>query len=111
MVTQYLIFFTWLIFRVEETKILIPSMKTFLGVGGHFDLNEMIDTLPEIKFLTFSLVFSFIILHGMSGKVGGGKEWLSRQNPLIWGFTCGLMLTLAFYLRPMETIDFIYFRF
>ena len=48
---------------------------------------------------------------GMSGKVGGGKEWLSRQNPLIWGLTCGLMLTLAFYLRPTETIDFIYFRF
>ena len=110
-ITQYLIFFTWLIFRVEETKILIPSMKTFLGIGGHFDWNEMIEALPEIKFLTFSLVFSFIILHGMSGKVGGGKEWLSRQNPLIWGLTCGLMLTLAFYLRPTETIDFIYFRF
>ena len=111
LITQYLIFFTWLIFRVEETKILIPSMKTFLGIGGHFDLDEMIDALPEIKFLTLSLVFSFIILHGMSGKVGGGKEWLSRQNPLIWGLTCGLMLTLAFYLRPVETIDFIYFRF
>ena len=111
MLTQYLIFFTWLIFRVEQTNILIPSMKTFLGVGGHFDLDEMIDALPEIKFLTLSLVFSFIILHGMSGKVGGGKEWLSKQKPLIWGLTCGLMLTLAFYLRPTETIDFIYFRF
>ena len=40
-ITQYLVFFTWLIFRVEDLSVLIPSMKTFLGIGGHFDLKEM----------------------------------------------------------------------
>ena len=110
-ITQYLVFFTWLIFRVEDVSILIPSMKTFLGIGGHFDLHEMYEVLPEIKILTFFLAIGFILLHGLSGKFNGGKLWLARRHPVIWGVICGFMLTLAFYLRPAETIDFIYFRF
>ena len=110
-VTQICVFFTWLIFRVEETSILIPSMKTFFGIGGHFDLGEMYDFLPEIKLLTVVIVVAFILLHGISGKVGGGKMWLSRRHPIIWGIICGVMLSLTFYLRPAETVDFIYFRF
>ena len=111
LITQYLVFFTWLIFRVEDLSILIPSMKTFLGIEGHFDLQEMFDTLPEIKYLSFFLAAGFILLHGFSGKLNGGKMWLARRHSLVWGVICGIMLTLAFYLRPSETIDFIYFRF
>ena len=110
-VTQFFVFFTWLIFRVEDTAVLIPSMKTFVGWGGHFDWREMYDFLPEIKFLTFTLATCFVLLHGISGKLGGGKEWLARRHPVVWGAACGTMLCLAFYLRPAETIDFIYFRF
>ncbi|MCH2649091.1 MAG: hypothetical protein MKZ57_04655, partial [Candidatus Poseidoniaceae archaeon] len=101
----------WMIFRVENTSILIPSMKTFFGIGGHFDIEEMYQNLPEIKLLTGVIVICFILLHGISGKMGGGKLWLSRRHPVIWGVVCGTALTLAFYLRPSETIDFIYFRF
>ena len=32
-VTQFFVFFTWLIFRVEDTAVLIPSMKTFVAVS------------------------------------------------------------------------------
>ena len=110
-ITQVCIFFTWMIFRVENTSVLIPSMKTFFGIGGHFDIKEMYQYLPEIKLLTGVIVICFILLHGISGKLGGGKLWLSRRHPVIWGVICGTALTLAFYLRPAETIDFIYFRF
>lgn len=110
-ITQVCIFFTWMIFRVENTSVLIPSMKTFFGIGGHFDIKEMYQYLPEIKLLTGVIVICFILLHGISGKLGGGKLWLSRRHPVIWGVICGTALTLAFYLRPSETIDFIYFRF
>ena len=108
---QFFVFFTWLIFRVEDTAVLVPSMKTFLGWGGHFDWMEMYEFLPDIKFLTFALAGCFILLHGVSGWMGGGKAWLARQHPAVWGSVCGFMLCLAFYLRPAETIDFIYFRF
>jgi hypothetical protein len=110
-ITQFFVFFTWLIFRVENTAVLVPSMKTFLGIGGYFDIEEFFDMLPEIKFLTFFIAACFVFLHGVSGKIGGGKEWFARQHPVIWGSISGLMLSLAFYLRPAETIDFIYFRF
>ena len=33
-ITQVCIFFTWMIFRIENTSVLIPSMKTFFGIGG-----------------------------------------------------------------------------
>ncbi|MGB1934403.1 MAG: hypothetical protein ACPHTH_00480, partial [Candidatus Poseidoniaceae archaeon] len=85
--------------------------KTFFGIGGHFDLEEMYTFLPEIKLLTGLIVACFILLHGVSGKLGGGKMWLSRRHPVVWGIICGTMLSLAFYLRPAETVDFIYFRF
>ena len=111
LITQICVFFTWMIFRIEDTSVLLPSMKTFFGIGGHFDLDEMYNFLPEIKLLTGIIVLGFIILHGISGKLGGGKLWLSRRNPIVWGMICGSALTLSFYLRPSETIDFIYFRF
>ena len=34
-ITQYLIFMTWIIFRVENTSILITSIKTFIGIDSH----------------------------------------------------------------------------
>lgn len=111
LITQICVFFTWMIFRIEDTSVLLSSMKTFFGIGGHFDLEEMYNFLPEIKLLTGIIVLGFIILHGISGKLGGGKLWLSRRNPIVWGVICGTALTLSFYLRPSETIDFIYFRF
>jgi alginate O-acetyltransferase complex protein AlgI len=110
-VTQFLVFFTWLIFRVEDTAVLVPSMKSFVGIGGHFDRQEMLDVLPEIKVLTGFLVVGFGLLHAWSGWVGGGKLWLARQHPAVWGLLCGTLLCLTFYLRPAETVDFIYFRF
>ncbi len=111
LITQYLVFFTWLIFRVEDVSVLIPSMKTFLGIGGHFDLQEMYDALPEIKLLTFFLAIGFVLLHGLSGKTGRRENVACSSPPFDMGAICGFMLTMAFYLRPAETIDFIYFRF
>ena len=49
LITQYLIFFTWLIFRIENTDVLLPAMKTFLTINGHFDSEEFFEILPEIK--------------------------------------------------------------
>ena len=104
-------FFTWLIFRIEDTSVLLHSMKTFFGIGGHFDIEEMYAVLPEIKLLTFFIAFGFIILHGFSGKVGMAKYWIAKQGPILWGVICGLLLSLMIYLRPAEIVEFIYFRF
>ena len=110
-ITQYFIFMTWLIFRLEDTKLLIPSLKTFIGINAHWDTGEMIESLPEIKYLTLMIAVMFFICHFISWKVGGIKHWISKQNSIVWGAIIGLMLGLSFMLRPAETVDFIYFRF
>lgn len=102
---------TWLVFRVEETSILIPSLKTYVGINAHWDALEMYDALPDIKFFTFVIAILFFIGHFISWKLGGLKHWIANQNPLVWGLLIGGMLSLAFLLRPAETVDFIYFRF
>jgi alginate O-acetyltransferase complex protein AlgI len=110
-VTQYFIFMTWLVFRVEDTSMLIQSLKTYIGIGAYWDKGEMYEILPEIKYLTLAIGLLFFIGHFISWKVGGLKEWISRQNALVWGLIIGILLTLTFHLRPAETVDFIYFRF
>ncbi len=109
--TQYFIFMTWLVFRVEDTSMLIQSLKTYVGLGAHWNKGEMYEILPEIKYLTLAIGLLFFIGHFISWKMGGLKEWISKQNSLIWGLCIGVLLTLSFHLRPAETVDFIYFRF
>ena len=102
---------TWLVFRVEDTAMLWRTLKSFVGFDSHWDNTEFLDVLPEIKLTTFGLVGIFILVHGISGKIGGLKLWISRQNFAIWGIVCGTLISLIFLLQPAETIDFIYFRF
>jgi hypothetical protein len=111
LVTQYFIFMTWLVFRVEDTSMMIRSLKTFVGYDAHWDVNELVESLPDVKLMTIGLVGLFIIVHAISGKLGGLKMWLSKQNSLIWGAGCGILLAATFLLRPAETVEFIYFRF
>ena len=110
-VTQYFIFMAWLVFRLENTEMMWTSLKTFIGIGAHWDLEETWDSLPEIKLFTFAIVIIFILGHALSGKMGGFKHWFAKQDVLIWGFLSGIMLSATFLFRPAETIDFIYFRF
>ncbi len=110
-ITQYFIFMTWLIFRVEDTDMLVRSLKSFIGYDAYWDNEEFMNSLPNVKLITFGLVIVFILVHGLSKKMGGVKNWISRQNSLIWGLCCGGLTTLTFLLRPAETVEFIYFRF
>jgi alginate O-acetyltransferase complex protein AlgI len=111
LLTQYFVFMTWLVFRVEDTTMMIRSLKTFIGYDAHWNWSDFYESLPEVKLMTMGLVLIFIVSHGLSGKAGGFKLWLSDRSSTVWGLTCGAMMAAIFLLRPTETIDFIYFRF
>jgi alginate O-acetyltransferase complex protein AlgI len=111
LITQYFIFMTWLVFRVEDTTMMLRSLKTFVGIDAYWDYNEFFESLPDVKLMTMGLVFIFVIAHGVSGKLGGFKIWLSKQHNLVWGVICGMIISATFLLRPAETVEFIYFRF
>ena len=80
-------------------------------IDSNWDNEEFLDSLPEIKFLTFGIVLLFILFHGVSGRIGGLKIWISKQNPFVWSMLCGSLICVAILLRPAENIEFIYFRF
>ena len=109
--TQYFVFLTWLIFRIEDMDALSRSMKSYMLYDSHLDVDQFFSSLPEIKITTAFMVLAFIFLHLGSYLVGGGKYWLSRRHPLTWGLICGLGIFCCVMLRPTETVDFIYFRF
>jgi len=109
--TQYFVFLTWLVFRIEDTQMLTRSMKSFVGFDSYWDFGELASSLPYIKITTGVMVIGFLILHALSGYLGGGKYWLARRHPVIWGVTCGVAVSLCIVLRPSEAVDFIYFRF
>ena len=110
-ITQFMIFFTWLVFRVEDLEILIPSMKSFVGIDNYFSFQMGWDLLPQGKYLTALLVVGFMIGHLLSWKIGKFKYWMARSNPLIWGIVMGTAIAGIIFLRPATTVDFIYFRF
>ena len=102
---------TWLIFRLEDTSLLFKSLKTYVGIDAYWDFQEMLEFLPEIKYFTLAIVGIFVIGHFLSWKLGGVKIWISQQNSVVWGMIIGVMLVLMLFMRPSESIDFIYFRF
>ena len=67
-VTQVLVFFTWLIFRVEDSALLTESIRGFLYIDANFDLEMAKEILPSIRYLTFILVIVFVISHGFTTK-------------------------------------------
>ncbi|MEG3601862.1 MAG: MBOAT family O-acyltransferase, partial [Candidatus Thermoplasmatota archaeon] len=110
-ITQVLVFLTWLIFRVEDTKMLIEAISGFLFLHGEFDVAAAREVLPEVQHLTTALVVVFIVMHGISGRLGRLRDRLSEGSPVLWGVFAGISIVAMLYLRPSESSEFIYFRF
>ena len=110
LVTQYLVFLTWLIFRVQDTAVLFTSMKSFLLLGN-FGIMDAYRSLPDVKFLTFLLILMFIAAHFLGSKFGCLRTKLSEQKMLPYSIILGFMFTAIFILRPAEISTFIYFQF
>ena len=110
-ITQVLVFLTWLIFRVEDTKMLMEAIAGFLFLHGEFDVAAAREVLPEVQHLTTALVVVFILMHGISGRLGRLRDRLSEGSPILWGVFAGIGIVAMLYLRPSESSEFIYFRF
>lgn len=110
-VTQVFVFFTWLIFRVEDWNLLKTSMRSFVGINSTFDIDSAREALPAVQILTFILVLCFVLAHGLSGFVGKFREGLANASPLVWGAVMAVCCIMLIYLRPAHPTDFIYFRF
>ena len=110
--TQWLIFLSWLIFRIEDTSMLIRSIKTYCLIDLDQDVGGALNFLPGRNNVTFVLLVFFIIFHGLSSLSDGSLKYrIVELGQNKWGALMGAMLTIAIILRPTETVEFIYFRF
>ena len=111
-VTQWLIFLSWLIFRVEDNLMLFRSCKSYLFIDVRFDFIEAFEILPGLQWLMISLVLIFILLHGISTFQGGQMKYsLARLKWTYWSLLIGSMMAFIWLLSPQESAEFIYFRF
>ena len=112
LLTQWSIFFGWLIFRVEDTTILFRTVKSYVIYDVEIGFSESMILLPGRNNLTFILLIVFIFGHIYSSRIDGSLKYhMSRIPGRYWGAMMGIILTFSLILRPMEATEFIYFRF
>jgi len=105
--TQYLIFFAWISFRVEDTDLMIYSMQKFLI--WDFQIENTIGFLRAHKFES-GLIILFIILHTISFRLGNLIQRISLNNYYLFSFLT-IILLVIFFFYDGNSEDFIYFKF
>ena len=108
LVTQYLIFFSFLAFRISDLQHLFYSMEKYLILD--FQIIETISIIQSHK-LSIGLMILFMTIHFISFRKGNLVEVFSKLNYKYWVLflTTGMLAILLFY--DGNPTDFIYFKF
>ena len=107
-ITQYIVFFTFIAFRVQDFELMLYSMRKYLILD--FDTTQTIEIIRNNEFAIL-LIILFVILHLISFKKGNLVEKLSKLRLTYWAillFSIILPIVL-FYVGTAE--QFIYFQF
>ena len=108
LVTQYLIFFSFLAFRIPDMSHLFYSMQKYIIID--FQIVETISVIQSHKISVFLMIL-FIIIHFISFKRGNLVEKFSNLNYGYWAlFLIGAIVSILLLYDGNPT-DFIYFKF
>jgi D-alanyl-lipoteichoic acid acyltransferase DltB (MBOAT superfamily) len=107
-ITQYLVFLTWIPFRVKDFDEMVYSMQKYVFLD--FQYLDVVNFLSNHKF-TVLLIILFGVLHFISFRQGNLIEKISKLKFRYWliFLTTIILLILMFYNGNPE--DFIYFQF
>ena len=107
-ITQYIVFFTFIAFRVEDIELMLYSMKKYVILD--FDTTQTIEIIRNNEF-SILLIILFVILHFISFKKGNLIERLSKLRLSYWAIFLFLIIVpvALFYVGTAE--QFIYFKF
>ena len=107
-ITQYLMFFTFIAFRVKDFDHMLYSMNKYIFID--FATDKTIEIIMENEF-AISLMILFATLHFISFKQGNLAEKISGIRLRYWVlFLAGIFLPIAlFYVGSAQ--EFIYFEF
>ena len=107
LVTQYLVFLTWIPFRVKNLDDLTYSMQKYILLD--FQIERTIEFIIEHQF-SFVLIWIFIILHIFAYKKQNLTEIISKLSLWKWFvFLTSIIVMIVFTVG--DSADFIYFQF
>ena len=108
LVTQYLIFFSFLAFRISDLEYLFYSMQKYLIID--FQIVEIISVIQSHK-ISIALMILFMIIHFISFKKGNLVERFANLNYRYWVLFLVTGILSIILLYDGNPTDFIYFKF
>ena len=108
---NYVIFSSWIIFRVSDFEVLSRCMKTIFFLDCNFDYNEAWTSLTFGKYISIIYMIMFFTMHFISRKNGRLRDKILEQNIHVQFQFMFFLCICIFFLRPSEQVEFIYFRF
>jgi len=106
--TQYLIFLSFLAFRVHDLEHLSYSIQKLIFID--LDVNEISGFILEHKLPLFLMVL-FLIIHYISFRNPNMLNKISNLKPTYWIIFLTIIFTSIIFFYDANPRDFIYFRF
>jgi len=107
-ITQYLVFLTWIPFRVSDSSSLTYSIWKY--IVWDFAVDKTINVISLNK-LPILLIITFIVLHYVSYKKNNLIETISGLKLRYWVMFLVAITFSILILYDGKPEDFIYFRF
>ena len=108
LMTQYLIFLSFLAFRVHDLEHLSYSIQKLIFID--LDVNEISGFILEHKLPLF-LMMLFLIIHYISFRNPSMLNKISNLKPTYWIIFLTIIFTSIIFFYDANPRDFIYFRF
>jgi len=108
LVTQYLIFFAFISFRVQDFSEMVYSMEKY--VFWDFATTKTLEIMSTNKFAVF-LIGLFFILHYFSYKKSNLIEKIASLKLRYWFLVLLSIMLAIFFFYDGNPEDFIYFKF
>jgi len=108
LITQYLIFLSFLAFRVHDLEHLSYSIQKLIFID--LDVNEISGFILEHKLPLF-LMMLFLIIHYISFRNPSILNKISNLKPTYWIIFLTIIFTSIIFFYDANPRDFIYFRF
>jgi len=107
-VTQYLVFLTWIAFRVNNFEDLLYSMEKYVFID--FAYQKTVEMISTHKFGVF-LIGLFFVLHYISYRKHNLPENISKYKLPYWLIFILVLVLGIFFFYDGNPEDFIYFQF
>jgi len=108
LITQYLVFLSFIAFRVQNLDQMFYSMYKFVVLD--FQIRDMLSIIAYYK-LSFLIMILFFVLYLFSYKRENLHQTVSNLKTKFWFvFLLIIMISIVFFYNGNPT-DFIYFRF